>query len=293
MSGNLNLEVPAFFRPHPTLFWDLVPGVDRAPGAWGDVVSAEGLRMRRAVGARRERVRVACFGDSCTYGLGLGVDEAWPSLLDRDPDVEAINGAVPGYSSYQGARCAALRGPEWKPDVVVVEFGLNDANVWPSMDGDEVVALSDRERAKVVRLHAIADRSALLSGILSLTSPPKSERLRGLPAGSFEGLPPRVAPEDFRENLLAIAATAPRAIVLLWPRRHLLDPATRHPVSPARYAAYEEAMLACRSDRIDVLDLRPVLARLALCADELFLDEVHGTERLSRIVAGEVRARLR
>jgi lysophospholipase L1-like esterase len=311
-------QTPAeFFRPHPTLFWELLPDVRRAPDFWGDVVNSDGLRMRGEVGEKDARVRVACFGDSCTYGLGLPVDDAWPSVLGRDPALDVINAGVPGYSSYQGALSADMRCPAWKPDVVVAQFISNDAGAWMQLDRGRVVAMTDEERAPHVRIDFLLRRSVLLGWITSLAGvkppqpvapdvlnaarPPRdaSERdkewfkRKALLGNSYEQLTARVPPDQLRANLVRIASHAPYAVVLLWPRRRLLDPTTQDPLSVARLDPFVEAARATASERIDVVDLAGPLLASGLTADEAFLDMVHGTRALSRIAADAVRAKIR
>jgi lysophospholipase L1-like esterase len=311
--------VPEFFRPHPTLFWELVPGVRRdAPNFWGDVVNGEGLRMRRKVGAKDARVRVVCLGDSCTYGLGVPVDDAWPSVLAADPALDVINAGVPGYSTHQGAIVADERCPGWRPDVVVVQYGVNDALAWMQYDRGAVVAPTDAERAPHVRVDALMRKSALLGWIASLRNVPAPKSvppsLLERPAGAHAGrnveereylaerealknaadrLPARVPPDEFRANLARIAAHAPYAVVLQWPRRRLLDPTTRDAMSEERLEPYALAIKGAASDRIDVVDLAPALIASNLTADQAFVDAVHGRRALSEIAARAIRASIR
>jgi lysophospholipase L1-like esterase len=319
LDGAVNTTVPEFFRSSPTLFWELVPGARRDPPTfWGDVVNADGLRMRREVGAKDGRVRVACFGDSCTYGLGVPVDDAWPSLLGADGALDVINAGVPGYTTYQGALMADARCPSWKPDVIVVEYGVNDPLAWMQYDRGGVVALTDEERAPHVRVDALVKKSVLLGWLVSLAGVPQARAVpqsvlarpegdapkggveqREFAAASAalsndaERLTARVPPDQYRANLARIAAHAPYAVVLQWPRRRLLDPATRDPMSVERLAPYVEATAAAATDKVDVIDLAPLLFASHLTADQAFLDAVHGRRALSEIVAKAVRERIR
>jgi lysophospholipase L1-like esterase len=319
LDGAVSSTVPEFFRAHPTLLWELVPNVTRsAPTFWGDVVDADGLRMRRDVGAKDGRLRVACFGDSCTYGLGVPVDDAWPSVLGSDATLDVINAGVPGYTTYQGALMADMRCPSWNPDVVVVEYGINDPLAWMQYDRGRVVAPTDVERAPHVRIDALVKRSVLIGWLASLTGVPRPKAVAssvlanpadGATTGGVEQrefaaasealkndaerLPARVPPDQYRANLARIAAHAPYAIVLQWPRRRLLDPATRDAMSVERLAPYVEATAAAATDRVDVIDLAPLLFASHLTADQAFLDTVHGRRALSDLVAAAVREKIR
>jgi lysophospholipase L1-like esterase len=312
-----NIRTPEeFFRPHPTLFWELVPDLDVFDPHWGDVTNSDGLRMRREVGPKDGRLRVACFGDSCTYGLDVPVDDAWPNMLDKDGALDVINAGMPGYSSYQGALLADMRCPAWKPDVVVVEFGNNDVVSWMQFDRGEVVALTDEERAPHVRIDHLARKSVALGWIASSLAPPPPPRAvpralleetrapRDAPDPEYasnvllmmqghERLPARVTPSQLRANILRIAAHAPYAVVLLWPRRRVLDPSMKDSMSKERLAPYVEAIGSVASERIDVVNLAEPLVASRLTAEQAFTDPVHGTRALSALVAGVVREKIR
>ncbi len=75
-------------------------------------------------------VRVAFLGDSLTAGMGLGRDEAYPSVLQRrlaaeGRAIQVVNAGVSGDTSAGGVRRLdwVLRS---RPDVLVVALGAND-----------------------------------------------------------------------------------------------------------------------------------------------------------------------
>jgi len=317
LKQDINKTPPEYFRADPTLFWTTLPNVRHVdPKYWGDVTNAEGLRMRREVGPKSEKLRVVCLGDSCTYGLGFPVDDSWPSMLDADPALDVLNAGVPGYSSYQGALYADMRCPAWKPDVVILEYGINDSLSWLQFDHGKTIAMTDVERAPHVRLDFLVKKSALLGWAASLLAAPakprpvsdelldaahraaKSEDREYAIAVAMmnfdaQRMAPRVMPDEMKANLLRMAAHAPYAIVLKWPRRRVLDPAQSDPVSPLRLAPYDAAIRATASDRIDVIDLEPPLVASHLGADEAYIDPIHGTPALNAIVARVVREKIR
>ena len=92
-----------------------------------------------------EKVRVACIGDSITYGLGLAdrERESYPAQLQKMLDekfpgkYEVRNFGNSGRGIYlDSMRGAEKRGfrhmPEhkaalaWKPDIVISNLGIND-----------------------------------------------------------------------------------------------------------------------------------------------------------------------
>ena len=100
-----------------------------------------------AYGEGSARVKVACIGDSITYGLGLAnrETEAYPARLQAILDAPE---AMPGRfevrnfgNSGRGIYLDSMRGNEkrgfrhmkehqaalkWKPDVVICNLGIND-----------------------------------------------------------------------------------------------------------------------------------------------------------------------
>ena len=73
---------------------------------------------------------VVALGDSLTAGLGVGVEEAYPALLEarlrrEGFDYRVVNAGVSGDTSAGG-----LRRLDWalklKPQVLIVALGAND-----------------------------------------------------------------------------------------------------------------------------------------------------------------------
>jgi hypothetical protein len=73
------------------------------------------------------RVRVLVLGDSMTYGLGADNDETYSARLEQfHPDLEVINGGVPGYSTAEELLLLQELGLDLEPDIVLVGFYTND-----------------------------------------------------------------------------------------------------------------------------------------------------------------------
>ena len=97
-------------------------------------------------------LRVVCFGDSSTFGIGSTMQDTWPSqlqsIIENDyrftdfGDVEVINADVPGYSSYQGLQHMRQEIDRLKPDLVMASYANNDFWHWDQMtDEDHAKAL--------------------------------------------------------------------------------------------------------------------------------------------------------
>lgn len=78
--------------------------------------------------------RVACIGDSCTFGKGVLEEQTWPRQLEhlleqelgRDHRVVVANLGVNGYSGATYRRIFADLGDQVRPNLVVVGYNLND-----------------------------------------------------------------------------------------------------------------------------------------------------------------------
>ena len=151
------MNMPEYVRDR-RLFWRLKPGGPEigvaAPGQTG----ASGFRGPAVPKQRRPgAVRVACMGDSTTYGVGMPLEQAYISLLGRSLEyalqrpVEMVNAGCPGYSSYQGLRLLESDVLPLEPDVVTLLFGAwNDFT--PAIGGD------DEAKGSRWRLPAWTDR---------------------------------------------------------------------------------------------------------------------------------------
>jgi len=126
------------YRRNPTRLYDLRPGVD-------EIVRRERIRIHvNAAGMRDDRefsrpkppgvFRVVVLGDSFTFGGKVQVEDTFPSVLERELHAsapsrrfEALNLAVPGYNTEQEMLSLKEEGLSYEPDLVIVNFVLNDA----------------------------------------------------------------------------------------------------------------------------------------------------------------------
>jgi len=125
------------FRAHRHLGFALAPDYrkgDNRHNALG--FRGEEIAIEKAAGA----VRIACCGDSTTYGEG--VDDyklSTPYLLEQalradGHQVEVINAGCPGWTTLETLINFETRLLELQPDYLVVCHGMNDALtriVWP------------------------------------------------------------------------------------------------------------------------------------------------------------------
>ncbi|MHC5210614.1 MAG: SGNH/GDSL hydrolase family protein [Planctomycetota bacterium] len=106
-------------------------------------INSLGLRGPETTEAKPAGVkRIACLGDSFTFGYGVDDDETWPAALQRALDAasaaapvetaqryEVLNCGVPAYDTEQEVRLLATRIVAFEPDLVLIGWYLNDPAV--------------------------------------------------------------------------------------------------------------------------------------------------------------------
>jgi lysophospholipase L1-like esterase len=144
---------------------------------------------------------VICAGDSVTAGYGVGDDDAYPSLLRerlrRIPGLAhatVINLGVYGYSSEQGRKLLDGAVARFRPDAVVVEYGINDSAL--SAYPDTLLIADD---GTVRRTQKLLARTHLYR---ALRDPIVRLKIRRHSASGLSGA--RVSPERYADNLRAI-----------------------------------------------------------------------------------------
>ena len=182
------------FQPDEKLFWRLkedlrnVKASEKLPDAeyrFKVSTSAEGYRL--VPKSKTSDTSVLFLGDSCTFGIPVNDEEAFPArtqkLLDKEGiEIQAINAGVPGYSAFQGRlQLEQLAEP---PDIVVVTFWPNGRSIWDH--------LSDAEHEQLLA----AERSGEFSGL----------RFTRLWRRATPGNRQRLNDEEFAEQLRRIAA---------------------------------------------------------------------------------------
>jgi lysophospholipase L1-like esterase len=201
---------PDVVEKDPWLFWQLKANT-RAPLDRGKMTGfiANSDRMRNPevlVERGPNDFRVLCLGDSITFGWGVRYEEAYPTLLaemlrEAQPgrEIHVLNPACSGYSAHQGVELLRRRGLKYRPDVVTIWFGMNDATVWDGM--------TDAEHTRLfVREHFLT-RSAsyrLLSYALRRGEQENVKRRRQQTRARL----PRMPLDDYRDRLREMAELA-------------------------------------------------------------------------------------
>jgi lysophospholipase L1-like esterase len=123
-----------------------VPQEFRSNPTWDVRINSLGYRGEEMAAAPQpSMVRIACVGDSWTFGMPVGQDQTYPSRLaawlhQEQPDIryDVQNFGVLGYSSFQGLQLLKTRVLDFRPSIVVIGFGMNDSEVAGYRDKDIV-----------------------------------------------------------------------------------------------------------------------------------------------------------
>lgn len=190
------------------LFWRLAPGVDYE-------VNALGLRGWLPQGAKGSHdLRIACVGDSCTFGVAVRYEETWGVLLERalqaaNPRrrVESILAANPGYSTHQNRLLYERRVVPLAPDVTILYVGG-----W----NDYVAAVGPNDRERTARRESRWYSSRIVQ---LLSRPDAGDRDEVMAAFNRDEAPfgRRVPLADYEANVRAMiaAARSARGVVLM------------------------------------------------------------------------------
>jgi len=83
-----------------------------------------------------DTIRIAALGDSVTFGWLIGMEDTIPKALEtvlnqfsKGPRFEVMNFGIPGYNTAMEHEVLAARALAFKPDVVVLQFEINDMDL--------------------------------------------------------------------------------------------------------------------------------------------------------------------
>src|SRR5262245_13599075 len=136
-----DLEMWKYAREVKQVSADPVVGHEHAPNRQARLMGVDfrtnshGLRDREIPYERVPgKLRIAMLGDSLTVGWGVPFDAMFSKRIERlyaaaGIDVEAVNLGVGNYNTLQEVQAFLTKGHRYKPDVVVLNYFVNDAEV--------------------------------------------------------------------------------------------------------------------------------------------------------------------
>ncbi|MFO8055984.1 MAG: SGNH/GDSL hydrolase family protein [bacterium] len=197
-------------------------------------------------------LRVACLGDSTTFGWSVGEKDPYPYRLEKllaeecGKEVEVLNLGVTGYTSLQGIELLKTKVKEWKPDLLVFAFGPNDR--LPALMSDEEHLEKGTWDKSAISL--TLGRLQVYKLIKSLAVYVK-RRTQGIsldPATYIPRLKRKVSRDDFKQNVkkaksLADSISADMIFIHVdypslpkdHPGRQMKEQAQKHGVSPPEW----------------------------------------------------------
>lgn len=130
----------------PELVYELTPGASVTRDGVLYQINPQGFRDKdfgNPAPKEGNELRIVVIGDSVAWGWGVEMDKAWPQQLEQslqaalpDRKVSVYNLAVNGYSTQQEVRALETKGLVYEPDLVIVNYSLNDPTIeeggmWP------------------------------------------------------------------------------------------------------------------------------------------------------------------
>lgn len=232
---------PGIFRADDELGWALVPDF---AGVYRDyeqhiptTTNAAGFRGPSWPEAQAAELRVVALGDSCTFGLGVPDDDAYPAQLqallrERGREAVVYNLGVMGYDTHQEARLWDRLAAELAPQVVVLGWLPNDATPADAklkVHVREGFLVEDEEEFEEWRDRS--QRRGINGSVLYRVLRVKSKRLKqALDGGRGKWRPDWVDAEALAPSLASLSriharceAIGARLIVVFFPRREELD----------------------------------------------------------------------
>lgn len=141
-------------------------GHEHRPGTSGQymgvpvVINALGLRDKEyAVAKPPGTVRVLMLGDSLTFGWGVRIEDTPSKMVERKlnegaaaPRFEVINAGVGNYNTVQEVTYFLNKGQNLNPDVVVLNYFINDAEPTP-LSAIRLTSIRQSETDEASALH--------------------------------------------------------------------------------------------------------------------------------------------
>ncbi|MCB2230269.1 SGNH/GDSL hydrolase family protein [bacterium] len=298
---NRALDYPDVFKKDHDLFWRFRPDQTITSEFFQGAtyhINSRGLRGPELT-VPKMKPRVLAIGNSCTFGWGVTEDSIYIRQLGRllDNEYEMINGAIPGYTSYQGKTFLVSDLVRLEPEVLLVLFAWNDH--WAAANG-----IADKDQRfpppwilNIQNLLSHLESYRLYKKLLLSAVEPSPDSL--FTPGTIVY---RVGLEDFYQNLQEISAIGQshhmRVIFLTSPIPALATyyaPGMRSPMH-AFHERYNDAVRRVAHDTgAELVDIAALFDQYEDLFDDAALDPIHfnakghavAAEALAEILAGD------
>jgi hypothetical protein len=92
-------------------------------------INDQGIRADRLVAPEPDRVRIATYGDSETFGWSVALEDTFQRRMEQiDPRLEVLNFGVPGFNAENVAERIETTVPRFHPDLVIYLVNSNDVD---------------------------------------------------------------------------------------------------------------------------------------------------------------------
>ncbi len=120
-------------------------------------------------------VKVFFFGDSICFGQGISLHKGWVPRIsarledgfgDEQNQIMVINSSVNGSTTRQALERMPYEVQSHQPDILIVQFGMNDCNYWETDRGNPRVspkAFAANLEEIVVRAYAFGTHRVILN----------------------------------------------------------------------------------------------------------------------------------
>lgn len=293
-------------RPDRPWLFGLHPGAQGRARHTGDVhyeINADGFRDRlRPQTKPPGTFRIVVMGDSIAFGYGVALEDSFAKRLEtllaaRAParPIEVLSLGVNGYNPYTEAALFIDVGVRYQPDLVLVEFCINDLND-PTMHFDTQtilqlrdipdVAFPDPAHRRAVTPPSATTRACAYSRLCTFVR----DRLAPLQdsATLAAGLVPHDDPSAadiawlrarYTDIVSAATAAGARMAVVVFPYATQVDGRVSDLVAPRIAAAGEQVGWS-------TIDLLPAYLRAARGGTgKLFIDLWHPNDAGHRVAA--------
>jgi lysophospholipase L1-like esterase len=271
----MNLQVfpgtDQIFEADGRLFWRLKANLNKIRAAeklpqreYPFQVSTDAKGRRSISKTSPANSAVLFLGDSCTFGIPVNDNEAFPARVSQALNIPVINAGVPGYSAFQGR--LLLDDFKERPHAIVITFWVNDRTIWDH--------LSDAEHFELLA----ADRAGEFS----------RHRLTRILRRAMPGTRPRLNEDEFAAELTALIQRARTMgavpLLVIWPTARQMngEPEDLRQTIIRNVGKQTETT---------VVDLAPNFASRG--GSSLFVDPVHATVRGYQVAADTIAGALR
>ncbi|MCE1247322.1 MAG: SGNH/GDSL hydrolase family protein [Firmicutes bacterium] len=275
---------PVMHRPHPTIFWRLVPDLlEMNFGPVKILTDSHGFRSPEIAEKKPAgEYRVMILGDSSAFGFFVKNNQTFGAELVKmlrqkypGKNVKLINAAVSGYTTYQGATLMKEMGWKFSPDLIIISFNDDPQLEWKTdLERLPPPALVPFFRVLYSSKIYLTLKKELINNQLK-----KDNRFALRP--DFKNEKSRVTPEQLKQNVSYIVENAKKSgaavIVISMPLQSAGEYIERY-----RTAQKEVA----DANGFPVLDL--LYAWQDLPADEMFFDVMHPTVKGHKVIADEL-----